>query len=323
MTTGFMPPGGEQYARLMQQTWEGWQSSLRSQTAGMNETGDAQIERTLAGLKNYFTLLESMQSQLGGAQPAAAWRDTLGGVFGGGQPFTTAFADASQIAGGGPQAWMQSWQQMAAPALSSLRETLSAPGIGLAREHQEHAQKQARDVLDYQQQMQRYNQLLARAGRLGTEKFEAKLAERTEPGRQIESLRALYDLWVDAAEEGFQEVALSSEWREVYGALVDAQMRVRAGTQQQVEQMSRELGVPTRSEINTLGQRLHDLRRQVRQLEARLADTQPRAKSGQSQSAQAPVSNTPATSKPADKPAGKSAKPASKPARKTTAPRRR
>jgi len=195
MTTGFMPPGGEQYARLMQQTWEGWQSSLRSQTAGMNETGEAQIERTLAGLKNYFMLLESMQSQLGGAQPATAWRDALGGVFGGGQPFTTAFADASQIAGGGPQAWMQSWQQMAAPALSGLRETLSVPGIGLAREHQERAQKQARDVLDYQQQMQRYNQLLARAGRRGHGKVrgQARRAQRTGAADRV-AARALRPL---------------------------------------------------------------------------------------------------------------------------------
>ena len=322
MTTGFMPPGSEPFARLMQQAWEGWQSSLRSQTTGMNETGEAQIERTLAGLKNYFMLLESMQVQLGGAQPATAWRDALGGVFGAGLPFTAAFADASQIAGGGPQAWMQSWQQMAAPALSGLRETLSVPGIGLAREHQERAQKQARDVLDYQQQMQRYNQLLARAGRLGTEKFEAKLAERSEPGRQVESLRALYDLWVDAAEEGFQEVALSDEWREVYGALVDAQMRVRAGTQQQVEQVSRELGMPTRSEINTLGQRLHDLRRQVRQLEARLSAPLPRAESAQSPSAQADAGDPPVR-EPAAQPAGKPARAASKSARKPAAPRRR
>ena len=319
MTTGFMPPGGEQYARLMQQAWEGWQSSLRSQAAGINETGEVQIERTLAGLKNYFMLLESMQSQLAGAQPASVWRDALGGVFGTGQAFTTAFADASQIAGGGPQAWMQSWQTLVAPALDGVRETLGVPGIGSAREHQERAQKQARDVLDYQQQMQRYNQLLARAGRLGTEKFEAKLAERSEPGRQVESLRALYDLWVDAAEEGFQEVALSDEWREVYGALVDAQMRVRAGTQQQVEQMSRELGVPTRSEVNTLGKRLHDLRRQVRQLEARLADAQPHAKSAPSRTAQPAAGGAAADGKPA----GQSVKTAAKSTRKTAAPRRR
>jgi len=322
MTTGFMPPGGEPFARMMQQAWEGWQSSLRGQAAGINETGEAQIERTLAGLKNYFMLLESMQSQLGGAQPATAWRDALGGVFGAGLPFTTAFADASQIAGGGPQAWMQSWQTLVAPALDGVRETLGVPGIGSAREHQERAQKQARDVLDYQQQMQRYNQLLARAGRLGTEKFEAKLAERSEPGRQVESLRALYDLWVDAAEEGFQEIALSDEWREVYGALVDAQMRVRAGTQQQVEQMSRELGVPTRSEVNTLGKRLHDLRRQVRQLEARLSAPQPRAESAQSPSAQ-PDAGDPPVREPAAQPAGKSARAASKSARKPAAPRRR
>src|SRR3546814_16203183 len=65
--------------------------------------------------------------------------------------------------------------------------------------------------------------------------FEDKLAEREEPGRQIQSARALFDLWVDAAEDAYAKIALSHEFREVYGKLVDAQMRLRGGVQREVE----------------------------------------------------------------------------------------
>ena len=310
MSNGF-PPDGATYARLMQQAWEQWQSNLSGQSPQINAVGEAQIERLLSGLKSYFELLESLQSQLGGADVSEQWRSALVAVFAVGQPFTQAFGDASTLAGGGPQAWMDAFAQMQAQPQIGATSLLGVPAFGFAREHQQRAQQLTRNLLDYREQMQRYNLLLARAGKLGAAKFETKLAERTEPGRQVESLRALYDLWVDAAEEGFQEVALSPEWREVYGALVNAQMRVRAGVQQQVENAARELGMPTRSEVDTLGKRLHDLRRQVRQLESRLA-----AADGPAGALRNPVAV-------AEAPAAQTAaKPAAKSARKSVAKRR-
>ncbi|MGH8122753.1 MAG: poly(R)-hydroxyalkanoic acid synthase subunit PhaE, partial [Rudaea sp.] len=98
----------------------------------------------------------------------------------------------------------------------------------------------------------------------GFELFDGKLAERSEPGRAIDSLRALYDLWVDAAEEAYAEVALSDEFAKVYGELANAQMRARAQIQAEVERVSTDLGMPTRSELNSVHKRLHDLRRELR-----------------------------------------------------------
>ena len=203
MFTGF-PPDGAAYARLMQQAWEQWQSNLSGKSPQINAVGETQIEHLLSGLKSYFELLESLQSQLGGADVSEQWRSALGAVFAGGQPFTQAFGDASTLAGGGPQAWMDAFAQMQAQPQIGAASLLGVPAFGFAREHQQRAQQLTRNLLDYREQMQRYNLLLARAGKLGAAKFETKLAERTEPGRQVESLRALYDLWVDAAEEGFQ-----------------------------------------------------------------------------------------------------------------------
>jgi inorganic triphosphatase YgiF len=112
--------------------------------------------------------------------------------------------------------------------------------------------------------MSRYNAQMLEAARRGYELFEGKLAEREQPGRQIESLRALYDLWVDAAEEGYAEIALSREFQEIYGELTNAQMRLRSQIQQEVERLSVDLGMPTRSELNSIGERLQAVRREVR-----------------------------------------------------------
>ena len=110
----------------------------------------------------------------------------------------------------------------------------------------------------------RYQELIQRANTQGMQCLQEKLAQHAEPGRQIDSLKGLYDLWVDASEEAYADIALSDEFREVYGEMVNTQMRVRQLQQQQTEQLCQQLGVPTRSEVSSLGERLQALRREVR-----------------------------------------------------------
>ena len=63
-----------------------------------------------------------------------------------------------------------------------------------------------------------------------SELFEDKLVAHEEPGRQLTSARALFDLWIDAVRAGlWREIALSEEFRErLAGPLTNAQMRLRA-----------------------------------------------------------------------------------------------
>lgn len=151
-------------------------------------------------------------------------------------------------------------QQMQAEGVSWLK----APAFGYAREHQEHYQKMALAFVDFQQATKQYNALIMKASQRSFEILESKLGEHSEPGRQIDSVRALYDLWVDAAEEAYAEIALSDEFRKVYGEVVDSQMRVRSHMQQEVERISVDLGMPTRTELNSVHKRVHDLRRELR-----------------------------------------------------------
>lgn len=264
-----------------------WPQGL-DQAARLFSAGGSQgetIERLVDSAKAYATFMQSMlaTSMQGGAAPN--WSDALRQGFasmGAGAP---AFGSAPMFG----QPAMQAWQDLAgkggdgfaqmmsaitamkmssADGVGELKGWLNLPAFGLAREHQEHQQKSAVAWVEYQEHMGRYNALMLKASQRGFELFEGKLAEREQPGRQIESLRALYDLWVDAAEEGYAEIALSQEFREAYGAMVNAQMRVRSQVQQEVERIATDFGMPTRSEINSIGERLQALRREVRALGA-------------------------------------------------------
>jgi class III poly(R)-hydroxyalkanoic acid synthase PhaE subunit len=285
----------DQWQSLSRQYWNNWQDLTREASAGgardpanvpwhegfeqwsrmFGGSGGGQsdtIERVLASAKSFTAFAQQMiaaASGAGGASPN--WSDALRGNFnmpgGMGSMFANPLAQAlREISGQGAKGFEQMMEGLK-PYLDPMREAkswLGVPAFGFLREHQEHYQKMMSGLIDYQEQTNRYNTLILKASVRGFELFESKLAAREEPGRQIDSLRALYDLWVDAAEEAYAEIALSPEFREVYGALVNAQMRVRSQVQQEVERMAGDFGMPTRSELDSIGQRLHDLRREVR-----------------------------------------------------------
>jgi polyhydroxyalkanoate synthase subunit PhaE len=151
------------------------------------------------------------------------------------------------------------------------------------------------------------------AGRDAFERFERKLAERSEPGRQLQSARALFDLWIDAAEEAYAEIALSSGFRKVYGELVNAQMRVRAGIQREVELFGGLFGMPGRTEVDAAHRKIAELERQLRRLRDAVPVQPMQTKPAPKRPAPANVEKAAAPAKP--KPVSKSAakaKPAAK-----------
>lgn len=240
------------------------------------ETQSEVVEHLLAGARGYFSMLESLAAKGGGGVDPHGWTDAVRESFNfpGAAPefFDNPLARAMRdLAGRGAKGFEQMMQGLE-PAMAEVRALMDLPAFGYAREHQEHYQRMAKAWLDYQSESNRYNTLIARASRRGFEVFEDKLAQHGESGRQIDSVRGLYDLWVDAAEDAYAEVALSDEFREVYGALVNAQMRVRKNLQREVERVATDLGMPTRSEIDSMGKRLHELHRDAKNRAETLPD---------------------------------------------------
>ena len=263
------------YQSLAQQSWDAWARQLQqppaanpfAPPAAQASAGNDALERTLAGLKGYFEWMQGAAASGAGAQ-SSDWRQQLQQLFGGAsQPLAQAFSGIDSTGAEGFsrqwQAWMQAVQQPG--GFGDLAGSHGAsPAFGLNREQQMRQQGMLAAVMESLQASARYQALIQRANAQGMERLQDKLAEHAEPGRQIDSLKALYDLWVDAAEEAYAEIALTEEFREVYGEMVNTQMRVRQQQQQQTEQMCQQLGVPTRSEVASLGERLQALRRELR-----------------------------------------------------------
>jgi hypothetical protein len=163
------------------------------------------------------------------------------------------------------------------------------PAFGIGREHQERLQKLAQAQLDLQQHENTYNALMLKSAQHAYAAFEKKLVERDAPGRQLTTARALFDLWIEAAEEAYAEMALSPEFRDAYGARVNAQMRLRQAVQGEVEQMSATLGMPTRSDLDAAFRKIADLERAVRRLRDDIVDRQPDARAEASRPTAAPA----------------------------------
>lgn len=246
------------------------------------------LDRFAQQARQWFGKMQDVAAQFAGRSAIAedvvgAWRQAMGGA--GENPFAAMFA---QMQGRG-QSGFEQWYEHVAPLLQTLlrsggqdpsqfasqwfagardeaRAWLHTPAFGLAREHQERWQALAQAQLDLQDANDGYNALLAQAGREAFERFERKLAERSEPGRQLQSARALFDLWIDAAEEAYADIALSAEFRRRYAELVNAQMRVRAGVQREVEHLGGLFGMPTRTEIDSAHRKIAELERELRRM---------------------------------------------------------
>jgi class III poly(R)-hydroxyalkanoic acid synthase PhaE subunit len=235
------------------------------------------------------------------ADVAAAWRE----AFAGSHPFA-GLVDGMR--GPGLEGVAQ-WMDAASASLQGLRADAAAalrmPAFGFTREHQERLQALALAQLRWQDAQQAYGKLMGAVSRDAMARFEAKLAEHEEPGRQIGSVRALFDLWVDAAEEAWAQMALSPEYRHAFGELVNAQMRQRAAAQAVGEQAAATFGWPARSELDGAYRRLAEVERQLRRLQRRDDAPAPPAPAPRASGVKKKAAAKPATARKATKSAAR------------------
>lgn len=266
--------GGAAPAMPVHEGFDAWLKLFNNRDSG-NEV----LDRVVGSAKQFADFMQGVIGQLATTKPelasASGIREALEKAFGGfapnGNPVLDALRSVSSEGARGFEDMFREFMKTAKPLEADARSWMSLPAFGYSRESQERKQAMAQALVDYNDQNTAYQTLMFKASRLGLDKFESKLAERSEPGREITSMRGLYDVFVDAAEEGYAEVALSDEFREIYGRLVNAQMRVRQAIQGEVEHASGALGMPVRSELDTVHKRMHELRRRVAELEERLA----------------------------------------------------
>jgi hypothetical protein len=131
-----------------------------------------------------------------------------------------------------------------------------SPAFGATREHQQRWQRMgeaSRRIEDAQRRLQR---LWSDALRDAAAAFAARLVAPQPGGVSAEALRRLYDTWIDCAEEAYARVAHGEAFCNALAEYVNASSQWRRELQASIEHMAKLLDLPTRSEINTLTQRL-------------------------------------------------------------------
>lgn len=305
---GAAPSPGVAGAQAWHDAIDWWTRAAHGERAQVNDS----LGRFNTQAQQWFGHMQQVAAQFAGQDAGAAeitraWKEALGAA--GQNPFPEMLRG---MRGQGLQG-LDQWIEDAAPYLGAFRKEsaswMQLPQFGFAREQQERTQRLAEAQMEVQQQTSAYNALMLKASQSAYEIFELKLAEREEPGRQIASPRALFDLWIDAAEEAYAQIALSPEFREAYGNLVNSQMRLRGGIQQEVEQVSEMFGMPTRSELDGAHRKIVELERAMRRMRgaapAASATAKPSPTSGKARPKPKPK---PATRKKAAKPKAKAAK---------------
>ncbi|MGH8582071.1 MAG: class III poly(R)-hydroxyalkanoic acid synthase subunit PhaE [Gammaproteobacteria bacterium] len=246
---------GEEFTRIMTAVTEGnqagrnWQELLQNRLAEMKKaftpgSGDASTA-ALFGMLPFFEL------------PLDTWRRTIAG--------------ASLLPGDFLQPLKPDGRrQMGGSLDETVDKILSVPGVGYTREWQEQAQGTARLVLDYQKALHEYLHAHGRLGVDTVERFSKKVLALGEEGKEIHTLRALYDLWVDAGEEAYNDLVFTESFSDIYARLVNALMALKRQNQNIVDEAVGALNLPTRKGLNTMQCRQQEMRRELRALRSQV-----------------------------------------------------
>ncbi|RRU10148.1 class III poly(R)-hydroxyalkanoic acid synthase subunit PhaE [Stenotrophomonas sp. 278] len=251
-----------------QQTIEGWAQLMSAPGAAPgNRQADEAVHRFREQAGGWYGTMQAVAARFAGqdassADIAQAWREAVEGQGGGMLKWMLQGA-RGHTQSGGPDllAMLERLQKELEPWLQS-------PAFGPAREHQARWQGLLRAQQDYQAHARAYVEQIQQALDDAHALFEQRLSEHEQPGNQLTSARAMFDLWIEVAEEAYAKVALSEPFQQVYASLGNAQMRLRGAAQHEVERLCEALGLPTRTEMDAAHRRITELERLVRRMAA-------------------------------------------------------
>lgn len=191
--------------------------------------------------------------------PFAAWNPLAGA---GASPWAAGnpWATANPWTNANPWASANPWGAFASPPPPAPMAAQQELWQRIAQLADQSAQAQARLTAQW-------NEIITKAlQRLGASAESLSNAAPTP-----ESLRALYDKWVNIAETTYAEAAHAPQFAQAQAELGNAQNKLRTAQREFIERMAREFDLPTRAELNSLHEQLRELKKAVQELRKRSA----------------------------------------------------
>ena len=320
-------PGNNSQSDLWAQSFDLWRKASGAQ---VQPDFQQALDKCMDMGKQYFAMAEQVSKNINaGTTPAEAinqWMEQLKSSL---QQFGSMPGFDGSAVNDFMKQWFNptsSWQQMAStlapmsrgawqmPGMTTpsfnlgemvdpLGTLLEAPGVGYFREPQEKQQKGLQLALEYQQANHAFNQAFLRVAIESIQGYQARLLKLgTEAAPK--SLRGLYDLWVEVSEEHYAEFAMSEEYQELYGDMVNRLMIMKKHYSEIADDMLRAMNLPNTREVDTMQERLQQLRRENIVLKKEISDMRTMLQQVVNKPAAA-ASATPAAKAPAAKKAAR------------------
>jgi polyhydroxyalkanoate synthase subunit PhaE len=176
---------------------------------------------------------------------------------------------------GGALGFMHSMPGRGGAQLGGVAPSFEWPALGLTRERQEAMQRLNKLMQDYWQAQARLSMQWAEVLRTAFVMLGERVGAKLGTGEALTSPKALYDLWIEAAEAAFAKMAHGADYARTQGELANALSALRTEQRKLFESFSRELDLPTRDELNSVHRRLKELKAELRAFEAALAGERP------------------------------------------------
>jgi len=144
---------------------------------------------------------------------------------------------------------------------SFIDKLLSVPGFGPDRETQAQMQEGIKLINEYQQVSSEYLTQMSKVGVGALEAMRLRILEIAEEGKEINSLREIYDLWVDCNEKAYAELVYTDEYSELYGQLTNALLALKQQNNKVMDKILAKLNMPTRQGMNTVLKRVQEMKR--------------------------------------------------------------
>src|ERR1700722_16024438 len=168
-----------------------------------------------------------------------------------------------------PLAFLGSWKDFAAslgmrpdaaPGESSNPEDQFAslfPALGFSREYQEIGRR----MLDLTGQFQRrYAEFLQLSADIGQSAFQATQRRASKDDTLLASPAAIYDAWIDCAEEAYAQAAHGEPFARLLADLCNILSGFKIERGKLLEALARQFDWPSRAEVDSLHRQVHTLR---------------------------------------------------------------
>jgi len=154
-------------------------------------------------------------------------------------------------------------------ALKEKFERLFVPAFGPLHAEQQATERPMDTTLRWQRAAAHVSELLSMVATSAVEKLIAALAGPDASGPPVTSLRQLHELWVECGERAFAVAAHSEDFAAAQAELLAAMVEMRFEQRRQIEEWARAFNLPTRTEIDAIHRRLHELGRVLREAQTR------------------------------------------------------